>query len=261
MTHDTGEHPSPLQPATRIVQVALNGDSTHPAMPRTPEETATDAAACVAAGANLLHLHAFDDDGAETLAPGPVGRAIRAVRESCPGIPISMTTFARIDPDPARRLASVGAWAVLPDLIPANQDEDGIVELADLLAGRGVGVEACVFTVADVHTLVRRGGLHRFRRVVVEPVDEDPEQACAHAAAMEAALTAAGVTLEQVQHGVDAASWPVLRRAVERGHGIRTGIEDVHTLPDGTPAPGNADLVRAAVAIAGSGRGPTGPRQ
>jgi uncharacterized protein (DUF849 family) len=38
-------------------------------------------------------------------------------------------------------------------------------------------------------------------------------------------------------------------RALERGHGVRTGVEDTTVLPDGTPAPDNAALVRAAVAM------------
>jgi len=37
--------------ARRTLQVALNGAVAHPAMPRTPEEIAVDAAASVAAGA------------------------------------------------------------------------------------------------------------------------------------------------------------------------------------------------------------------
>jgi uncharacterized protein (DUF849 family) len=237
---------------TRTFQVALNGDSEHPAMPRTPGEIAADAAACVAAGANLLHLHAFDDDGVETLAEGPVTEAIKAVRLRCPGVPISMTTFAQIEPDPHRRLRTIESWTELPDLIPANQGEDGIVELIDLVAARGVGVEACVFDVADAEVLVRRGGVERFRRVVVEPMESDPSDACEHAVAMEEILRDAGLVVAQVHHGMGTASWPVLRQAVARGHGIRTGIEDVDTLPDGTAAGSNLALVRAAAAILGS---------
>jgi uncharacterized protein (DUF849 family) len=43
----------------------------------------------------------------------------------------------------------------------------------------------------------------------------------------------------------------VNRRAVPRGHGIRTGLEDTPVLPDGRHAHDNADLVAAAVAILG----------
>ncbi|MDD7922307.1 3-keto-5-aminohexanoate cleavage protein [Actinomycetospora chibensis] len=148
----------------------MNGDSDHPAMPRTPGETAADAAACVAAGATLLHLHAFGDDGAETLSEREVGRAIQAVRRACPGVPISMTTFAQIEPDPAKRLATVSSWAELPDLVPANQGEDGVVELTDLLLARGVGVEACVFTVAEAEGLLGRGRGHRHPGAAPDPV-------------------------------------------------------------------------------------------
>lgn len=231
------------------LQVALNGGEVHPAMPRTAQEIADDAAACVAAGATLLHLHAYDEDGVETLAEPAVTRAVEAVRARCPGVPISMTTFAQIEPDPVRRLETIDAWTVLPDLVPANQGEEGIVELTDLLVARAVGVEACVFTVDDAETLVRRGQVERFRRIVVEPMEADPDEACRHALAMEEVLARAGVLLEQVHHGMGTASWPVLRQAVARGHGLRTGLEDVDVLADGSPAGGNLALVREAVRL------------
>ena len=155
-----------------------------------------------------------------------------------------MSTFAEIEPDPHQRLATIAAWQELPDLIPANQGEDGIVELSELLASRGVGIEACVLSVADAEAFVRRGSFARFERVVVEALDPDPGQALADLSDMEAVLARAGVDLEQVQHGFAGGSWPLLRRAAERGHGVRTGIEDVDTLPDG-----HAALVRAAADI------------
>jgi len=58
-----------------------------------------------------------------------------------------------------------------------------------------------------------------------------------------------GIVLEQVHHGDSVASWAVNARAVPRGHGIRTGLEDTTVLPDGRLAPDNAALVRAAVAL------------
>lgn len=89
----------------------------------------------------------------------------------------------------------------------------------------------------------------RYVRVLVEPLDADPEKAVAHAAAMEETLARAGVSLEQVHHGDGVASWAVSARALERAHGIRTGLEDTTVLPDGRPAPDNAALVRAAAAL------------
>jgi len=49
-----------------------------------------------------------------------------------------------------------------------------------------------------------------------------------------------------VHHGYGIACWAVNRRALDRGHGIRTGFEDVTLLPDGTEARDNAELVAAA---------------
>ncbi|MEJ2863734.1 3-keto-5-aminohexanoate cleavage protein [Actinomycetospora flava] len=236
------------------LQAALNGDSVHPAVPRTPDEIAADAAACVAAGANLFHLHAFDDDGRESLDGEHVGRVLRAVRAACPGTPLNVTTFAEIEPDVDRRFRLVSAWTELPDLVAANQGEDGIDELGETLAARGVAVEACLLSVDDARRFVRSPRISSFARVVVEPLVGDPQAALDLAAEIEDVVVAAGVTLEQLHHGVGAASWDVIRRAALRGHGVRVGLEDLDTLPDGSAATSNADLVAAAAEIVAASR-------
>jgi hypothetical protein len=131
----------------------------------------------------------------------------------------------------------------------ANQGEGGIAELCEHLVGRGVGIEAGLLSVADAESFVRSGLAERCVRALVEPLDADPEGAVAHAAAIEGMLVDAGIRLEQVHHGDGLASWAVNRRALSRGHGIRTGLEDTTVLPDGHPAPDNASLVRAAAAM------------
>lgn len=52
-----------------------------------------------------------------------------------------------------------------------------------------------------------------------------------------------------MHHGDGIASWAVNRRAIPRGHGIRTGLGDKPVLPDGRLADGNGDLVAAAAAM------------
>jgi hypothetical protein len=84
---------------------------------------------------------------------------------------------------------------------------------------------------------------------MVEPLDVDPETAVAHAEAIEAVVIRAGITLDQVHHGDGIASSSVNRRALARGHAIRTGLEDTPVLPDGRQANDNADLVAAAAAM------------
>lgn len=232
-----------------LLQAALNGDRDHPATPRTPAELAAEARAAVDAGATSLHLHAYDDDGRETLAAEPCAAALRAVRAACPGVEVSLTTSAAIEPDLERRHALVAAWTELPDLVSANMGEDGIVALCDLLIARGVGIEAGLLSLGDAHAFVARGIAPRCVRALVEPLDQDPADATAHGAAMERVLAGASVALEQVHHGDGIASWAVNRRAVARGHGIRTGLEDTSVLPDGRTAAGNGELVAAAAAL------------
>ena len=232
-----------------LLQAALNGDRDHPAVPHTPQELAAEARAAVDAGARVVHLHPYDADGRQTLEAEPCAAAIRAVRAVCPGIPISLSTSAEIEPDPARRRRLVAAWTELPELVTANQGEEGIGDLCALLVERGIGIEAGLLSLDDAHAFVASGIAGRCVRAMVEPLGEDPDAAVAEAEAIEDALAAAGIGLEQVHHGDGLASWAVNRRGAARGHGIRTGLEDTPVLPDGTQAAGNGELVAAAAAI------------
>jgi len=236
-----------------FLQAALNGDREHPAVPRTPEELAVEARAAVDAGARSLHLHPYDERGRQTLAAEPCADALRAVRAACPGVPISLSTSAAIEPDPRRRRTLIAAWTDLPDLVTANQGEEGILELCKHLLARGIGIEAGLLSLDDTHAFVASGIAPRCVRAMVEPLDPDPLEAVAHAAAIERALVEGGVRLEQVHHGDGIASWAVNRRAVERGHGIRTGLEDTPVLPDGRIASGNGELVSAAASLLAHG--------
>ena len=232
-----------------FLQAALNGNRDHPALPRSPEELAAEARAAVEAGADSLHFHAYDIHGRETLEAGAVAAALRAVRAAGPGIPLSLTTFAEIEPDPNRRKGLVAAWTELPDLVTANMGETGIFELCDLLLERGIAIEAGLLSLNDARMFVASGIAPKCRRALVEPLNSDPDEAVALADAIEQLLTENGIQLQQVHHGDGIASWAVNRRAVARGHGIRTGLEDTPVLPDGRLASGNAELVAAAAAL------------
>jgi len=233
--------------ASILLQAALNGNRDHPAVPRTPEELARDARVVVEAGARSLHLHAYDEHGRETLAARPCAAALRAVRAACPGVPLSLTTSASVEPDPDRRRALIAAWTELPELVTANMGEDGILELCELLIERGIGIEAGLLSLNDARVFVASGLAPRCVRAMVEPLNPHPSDAVALAEAIEQVLADGAVQLEQVHHGDGIASWAVNRRALARGHGIRTGLEDTPVLPDGRTASGNGELVAAAV--------------
>ncbi|WP_220452294.1 3-keto-5-aminohexanoate cleavage protein [Calidithermus roseus] len=139
--------------------------------------------------------------------------------------------------------------------VTVNMGEDGILELCELLIERGIGIEAGLLSLRDAHIFVQSGIAPRCKRVLVEPLDADPDDAVALAEAIEQVLADGGVRLEQVHHGDGIASWAVNRRAIARGHSIRTGLEDTPVLPDGRIASGNGELVAAAVLLLKQARG------
>ena len=166
-----------------------------------------------------------------------------------PGTPISLTTSAAIVDEPARRLAIISSWTELPDLVTANQGEEGIIPLCELLVSRGVELEAGLLSSDDARKFVVGPRHLRWRRVLIEPLDADPDEAIRHAGEMEDILLAGAIELEQVHHGYGVACWAVNQRAIARGHAIRTGLEDVTVLPDGQVAESNAQLVQTAVSM------------
>ena len=236
-----------------LVQACLNGSRQareHPALPLDPDQLAAAAREAMAAGAAALHVHQRDADGSQTLAAEPCARALRAIRSACPGVPVGLTTGAWIEPDPDRRLDLVAGWEVAPDYASVNLSEDGAVQLLRLLLDRGIGVEAGVWTVADVETLLASGLQDRCTRLLLEAMELQAAAALAGVVAMERLLDGAGCLAPQLQHGEGAAAWPVLARALGAGRDVRLGLEDVLELPDGQPAAGNVELVAAAVRLA-----------
>ena len=232
-----------------FVQAALNGDRKHFAVPKTPDEIAKDTKAVTEAGAHSVHVHAFDNDGNETLDGAACGEVLKAIRRLCPGIPVSLTTSASIEPDPAKRLSLIRSWVEMPELVTINQGEEGILELGQLFLSQGVEIEAGLLSIEDALKFVDWPLRNSCRRVLIEPLDLDPAVALHNAARIEEIVVNAGIGLEQVHHGYDIACWAVNERALERGHGIRTGLEDIAVLPNGAEAKSNAELVRVAVGM------------
>ena len=232
-----------------LIKACLNGGRAreeHARIPITPEELAADAAAVAALGAGAVHVHPRDRDGRESLAADDCDAALRAIRTSCPGLPVGLTTGARIEPDLDQRLAAIGSWSERPDFASVNFYEDGAVEVARALLDRGIGVEAGLASVDDAHILARSGLGERCLRVLVEVEDEEPARAAAHAAAVDDELRRLAIRALRLHHGVGLATWAVLEAAVAAGRDVRIGLEDTLVLADGTPARDNAELVEEA---------------
>lgn len=231
-----------------IVQACLNGArpaSFHPNLPLTPEAMATDARAAVMAGSGEIHLHPRGTDGRESLAA--IDSTLPVVRHACPGTLIGVSTGDWIEGDPGRTRACIAAWTHLPDYASVNLSEPDAPAVMDLLAGRGVGIEAGLATLDDVERLAAHDLRDRVLRVLIEIATQDTAEALREADAILARLDAAGIHRPILLHGMDATVWPLVGLAGQRRCSTRIGLEDGLLLPDGAPAKDNADLVRAAV--------------
>ncbi|MCQ8192644.1 3-keto-5-aminohexanoate cleavage protein [Streptomyces rugosispiralis] len=236
-----------------FLKAAVNGGRSkteHPAVPVTPRELAADTAAVIAAGADIVHLHVRTPDGGQTIAPDALAEVLREVRATAPGAILGTTTGLWTCSGPEERYALVKAWEVLPDFASVAFSEEGAAETASLVVSRGMILESAVWSLDDVPALLASPTLHANVRILIEPMDAEPDTAVAHARAMAARIREAGVRCPLLYHGETATTWPVLRAALEDGHQTRIGFEDGVHLPDGTLAPDNSALVRAARAIA-----------
>ena len=232
-----------------LVVAALNGGRSpddHPAVPLSPAQLATATAESARAGAGAVHFHVRGADGRESLAAADVAGAVTEVGRL--GVPFGVSTGAWIISDPARRLAVVREWTVLPDFVSINFDEDGAAELASFFLGRNVALEAGVANPFAAEQLVRSGLGNRCLRIMFEPREQVAADAMATVVLTEAVLDSAAVRAPRLLHGVNATAWPLVDAAGARGYATRIGFVDTLTLPDGTVAGGNGELVRAALA-------------
>jgi uncharacterized protein (DUF849 family) len=233
-----------------LLQACLNGGchrETHPRCPVTPTEVSADAIAAIAAGAEVVHVHPRDRDGNETLGADDVAQTITTLRETV-DVPIGVTTGAWIIGDVAERLQAIAEWRALPDFASVNFHEEGAAAVASALLDRNVGVEVGVINAGAAETLVASGLAERCVRVLIEPVEPTTDEALATVDAIERVLDAGAPDVPRLLHGREATAWDLVAEAGRRGYDTRIGMEDTIRMPDGKIAPGNGDLVRAALA-------------
>jgi len=228
-----------------LLKACLNGARAHTA-PKTPSEVAAEGRAVVDAGAGAIHVHPRGADGKESLEGRAIANAVSALREVV-DVPIGVSTGAWFLPDPAARLKAIEGWTVLPDFASVNMHEDGAEHIAGLLLDRGVGVEAGIWTGESARTFADSGGAQHCLRVLYEPMVQDVD--AAHRTVDEIHTALEGIDVPRLLHGYEVTAWAMLRRAGADGFDTRVGLEDTLTLPDGTDATGNAELVRAALAL------------
>ncbi len=235
-----------------IVQACINGARAydfHPALPLSADTMASDGTACVAAGAAELHLHPRDLDGRESLAPATMDATMLAMRRSCPGTLIGVSTGAWIEGDERRILACIDGWNELPDYASVNLEEQDAPAVMERLRQRGIGIEAGLASVADAERLVALDGGRRSLRILIEVSEQGTSEAMAVAGGIGEVLDRAGTRRPMLLHGFDAMVWRFVTLAAQRRWSTRVGLEDGNHLADGAIAASNAALVAAAVEV------------
>jgi uncharacterized protein (DUF849 family) len=235
-----------------MLQACLNGGRVRTAaarVPLTPSELAADAMACRDAGAETLHVHPRNAMGAESLAPGDVAAALAAIRAAVPHMPVGISTGAWIAPGGRARHEDVAGWTALPDYVSINLNEDDAPEIMEMMAGRGIGIEAGIWSVADAERFTALPDLPPPLRILIEMQDVEPQAALDEADRVLRILADRAIAAPILLHGSGRSAWPCVGEAARRGCDTRIGFEDVLVLPDDSPAKDNAVLVSAAHAI------------
>jgi uncharacterized protein (DUF849 family) len=139
-------------------------------LPITPDEVAATAAACLAAGATAIHLHARDESGGHTLDPSIYARYIEAVRDAVgAGLFLQVTTEAVGRYTAAEQMAAVRALPLRPDgvslalreLVPDAGDHGAVRDFFAWLVESGIEPQLILYEPAELDRLagLRQAGV------------------------------------------------------------------------------------------------------
>ena len=262
-----------------LIVAALNGTRSRlecPKLPLTAEELAAEAKRAVDAGAGLVHVHARKKDGlpAFDLFIEDVVRAIRAKTD----VPVSISTQRTRSTSLGTVTALFDVLRELPDLatvgvrpaeadLPAHREEARqILEACERAGVRPEPVAIGVDALGDLETLYNDSLLSKAPYIVAELGPSDGRGSDRMAGTPHNVLRLADACratfsrFDVVMSGQDEASPIAQAVAAAAGHHVRCGFQDAATLPDGSVAGSNADLVDMAVRLAEAvGRHPMEP--
>jgi len=270
------------------IEAALNGPwsrARQPAIPDTVDAIIADGIACAAAGASIIHVHAYDGGGPQTFDWQVYARIIEGIRARAdvpvyPSIPSAGIGVGPLPDDPSARFAHVEELA-RRGLIELAVIDPGSVNFTELATGRETPA-AMTYLNPEAHVrhalaFAVRYGFHP-AYAIYEPGFTRAGAALARAMGTKSPIYrlmfsetfAFGFPPERF--GLDAhlaliaaeapgAPWmiaglgvdirPLIQPAVARGGHVRIGLEDA---PFGTTTP-NVRLVEEAVRTIGAAGG------
>ena len=243
------------RPFIMVAPTGARRDKTdHPALPLSVPEIVAEAVACHAAGADALHLHIREPDGAHSLDPGVYREALSALRSTLPGFPVQITTEAAGIFDVVTQADCIRA--LRPDWISLSvremaRDTALAARLYSEAQDMTCRVQHILFDDADLDLLAawRADGtipdtplevIHVLGRYADGP-PSDPAQVPVRLAPLSGAARQMVCAFGPQEHAC-------LIEAAKHGADLRIGFENSMTSPDGTLWASNAASVAALVA-------------
>ena len=237
---------------------ARRGKPDHPALPVTLEETISTARACVAEGADGLHLHVREAGGTHSLDTGLYKDAIAALSDALPDLFLQVTSesggrySAEEQRAMIRDLRPAFVSVALREMIRAPDDRPAAKELYYWAAANEVVIQHIVYTPDELNWFLREidrktipGDRHQLQ-LVLGSYDSTAPPEPGTLDAYIAPLT--GRHAEQQFDWMVCAFGPLetacLVEAARRGGKLRVGFENSLWNADGSIARDNAHRVR-----------------
>ncbi len=247
--------------APLIIAVAPNGahrnKQDHPALPMTALESATEAAACRAAGAAMIHLHVRDNDGRHSLDAGLYRDAIREIRSAVGDELIIQVTTEAVGVYTAeqqmamvRDLRPEAISTALRELIPDAAAEIAAADFYLWTQKENIAVQFILYDAKDVTRfaeLRRRGVLPDGPAFVLYVLGRYTKGQRSSPANLLPFLEAARLQSGDWHWSVCAfgpLEGACAIAAASLGGHVRVGLENNFVLNNGMQAPDNAALVR-----------------
>ncbi|MDX1405284.1 MAG: 3-keto-5-aminohexanoate cleavage protein [Woeseiaceae bacterium] len=239
---------------------ARRGKQDHPALPITPAELAECAEQIVEAGAAMIHLHVRDESGRHSLDPDRYRQAIAAIRERVgEQLIIQVTTEACSIYTPQQQMSVVrqlrpeAVTLALKELCPDAAAEKSAAAFFTWLDDEDVMAQYILYSDEDVvrFTDLRTRGVipdaWPFVLLVLgrysDSLTGDPSLIDGYVRGLEQDVAWMVCCFGETE------SAAVAEAARLHGH-ARVGFENNLLLPDGSPAPDNAALIRVAAETA-----------
>jgi 3-keto-5-aminohexanoate cleavage enzyme len=242
----------------------LHGKEANPDLPTQPEEVARDLAACEAAGASMVHLHARDADDEDTKDVARFQALRDAIDDHCDDVVVNFTTGggglysreARIAPvletDPRPEVATIDLGPInFGRTRTAENTREQNEEFADRMRAAGVKPELELFNPGHVPEM---------QHLIDEGLVEEPYWSTVIFGMQNGMPPGPRNLVNFVDNLPDPVEWqclavgrhqlPMTTAAITMGGHVRVGMEDNVYYRRGELAESNAQLVRRTARIA-----------